>query len=67
MPHASQETLPFHAAQTYHLELALDESESFSFLPGQFVSAVADDSDGKEQTRAYSIASAPDTTASISA
>ncbi|MGA7108713.1 MAG: FAD-binding oxidoreductase [Terracidiphilus sp.] len=49
------------AAQTYHLELALDETESFSFLPGQFVSAVAYDSDGKEQTRAYSLASAPHT------
>ena len=47
-------------AQTYHLEFILDELESFSFLPGQFISAVAEDSAGKEQTRAYSIASAPD-------
>ena len=47
------------SAQTYHLEFVLDELESFSFLPGQFISAVADDPAGKEQTRAYSIASAP--------
>jgi ferredoxin-NADP reductase len=33
------------SAQTYHLELALEETESFSFLPGQFISAVAYDSD----------------------
>jgi ferredoxin-NADP reductase len=48
------------SAQTYHLEFVLPEVESFSFLPGQFISAVADDPAGKEQTRAYSIASAPD-------
>ena len=48
------------SAQTYHLEFVLPEVESFSFLPGQFISAVADDLAGKEQTRAYSIASAPD-------
>jgi len=47
-------------AQTYHLEFVLEELDSFSFLPGQFISAVADDPAGKEQTRAYSIASAPD-------
>lgn len=32
--------------------------ESFHFLSGQFVSAVAADENGKQQTRAYSIASA---------
>jgi len=32
--------------------------QNFQFLPGQFVSVVANDHDGKEQTRAYSIASA---------
>ena len=32
---------------------------SFDYLPGQFVSAVASDENGKQQTRAYSIASAP--------
>jgi ferredoxin-NADP reductase len=33
--------------------------DSFDFQPGQFVSAVAYDAQGKQQTRAYSIASAP--------
>lgn len=46
------------SAQCYHLEFVLDEMESFDFAPGQFVSAVAPDSRGKMQTRAYSIASA---------
>lgn len=46
------------SAQTHHLEFVLDEVESFDFTPGQFVSAVADDAESKEQTRAYSIASA---------
>lgn len=32
--------------------------ESFPYAPGQFVSAVAEDQNGKMQTRAYSIASA---------
>jgi ferredoxin-NADP reductase len=48
-----------HAAETYHLEFALPDVESFFFAPGQFISAVADDPVGKEQTRAYSLASAP--------
>ena len=47
------------SAQTYHLEFVLPERESFSFLPGQFISAIADDPAGKHQTRAYSLASAP--------
>ncbi len=46
-------------AQCFHFEFVIDELESFSFLPGQFVSAVAQDPDNKEQMRAYSIASAP--------
>lgn len=33
--------------------------ESFPYAPGQFISAVAEDQNGKMQTRAYSIASAP--------
>jgi ferredoxin-NADP reductase len=49
-----------HAAETYHLEFALPGLDSFPFLPGQFISAVAEDPEGKEQIRAYSIASAPD-------
>ena len=46
-------------AQCYHFEFAVEGMESFSFAPGQFVSAVAEDANGKTQTRAYSIASAP--------
>jgi ferredoxin-NADP reductase len=46
-------------AACYHLEFTVEELESFDFQPGQFVSAVAVDPAGKQQTRAYSIASAP--------
>lgn len=46
------------SAQTFHFEFVLDELEKFPFIPGQFISAVANDASGKEQTRAYSIASA---------
>jgi ferredoxin-NADP reductase len=46
------------SSQCYHLEFVLDELESFPFAAGQFVSFVTADSTGKQQTRAYSIASA---------
>jgi len=46
-------------AQCFHFEFVIDELESFPYLPGQFVSAVAEDARGKQQTRAYSLASAP--------
>ena len=46
-------------AQCYHFDFVLDELRAFPFAPGQFVSAVAPDANGKQQTRAYSIASAP--------
>lgn len=46
------------SAQCYHLELALDGIADFPFTAGQFISTVATDPRGKEQTRAYSIASA---------
>jgi ferredoxin-NADP reductase len=46
-------------AQCFHLEFKVDELDRFDFVPGQFVSTVADDPHGKQQTRAYSIASAP--------
>jgi ferredoxin-NADP reductase len=46
------------SAQTYHFEFVLDKLETFSFIPGQFVSGVTSDPGGKEQIRAYSIASA---------
>lgn len=47
------------SAETYHFEFVLDDLADFPFIPGQFISAVAEDRSGKEQTRAYSIASAP--------
>jgi ferredoxin-NADP reductase len=47
------------AAQCYHFEFVMDEVENFTYLPGQFISAVAEDESGKPQTRAYSLASAP--------
>lgn len=46
-------------AQCFHLEFHVDELPEFMFSAGQFVSMVADDAQGKTQTRAYSIASAP--------
>lgn len=46
------------SAQCYHFEFIADELESFPFVPGQFISAVAEDANGKQQTRAYSMASA---------
>jgi ferredoxin-NADP reductase len=46
------------SAQCYHFEFVLDGLESFPFVSGQFISAVAPDATGKQQTRAYSIASA---------
>jgi ferredoxin-NADP reductase len=46
------------AAQCYHFGFVLDGLESFNFAAGQFVSAVALDANGKQQTRAYSLASA---------
>lgn len=46
-------------AQCYHFDFVVDSMEHFPFAPGQFVSAVAPDPNGKQQTRAYSIASAP--------
>ena len=45
-------------AQCYHFVFVIDELENFPYASGQFVSAVAEDANGKMQTRAYSIASA---------
>lgn len=45
-------------AQCYHFDFVLDGMESFPFTAGQFISAVANDPNGKQQTRAYSISSA---------
>lgn len=44
---------------TKHLELEVEGSDIFNFVPGQFVSIKQRKLDGKEHTRAYSIASAP--------
>ncbi len=46
------------SSQCFHFEFVIDELESFPYSAGQFVSAVAEDDKGKQQTRAYSIASA---------
>jgi ferredoxin-NADP reductase len=40
-------------AQCFHFEFAIDELEGFPFTSGQFVSTVATDPNGKQQTRAY--------------
>jgi len=44
---------------TKHLEFAVEGVDHFNFIPGQFVSIKQRKADGKEHTRAYSIASAP--------
>jgi NAD(P)H-flavin reductase len=46
-------------AQCKHLEFEVESMPEFAFAAGQFVSTVAKDANGKNQTRAYSIASAP--------
>jgi ferredoxin-NADP reductase len=46
------------STQCYHFVFVIEEAEAFPFSAGQFVSAVAEDANGKQQTRAYSIASA---------
>ena len=45
--------------QTRHLEFSVPELGRFDFQPGQFVSLVAPNEEGRLITRAYSIASAP--------
>ena len=44
---------------TKHLEFEVEGVDEFNFVPGQFVSIKQRKPDGKEHTRAYSIASAP--------
>ncbi|HKF47765.1 MAG TPA: FAD-binding oxidoreductase [Terracidiphilus sp.] len=46
------------SAKCFHFEFVIDELEEFPYTAGQFVSTVAPDDNGKQQTRAYSIASA---------
>lgn len=48
------------SAQSYHLEFSIPQLASFNFSPGQFVSFLAADPNGKDQMRAYSVASAPE-------
>jgi ferredoxin-NADP reductase len=57
--HLLDKTLLSESAQCYHLQFEVADTERFDFLAGQFVSTVATDGRGKQQTRAYSIASAP--------
>lgn len=45
--------------QTKHLEFTVEDADSFLFTPGQFVSIKQSRDDGREHTRAYSIASMP--------
>lgn len=45
------------SAQCFHLEFRAEEP--LAFTPGQFLSCVAEDARGKQQTRAYSLASVP--------
>ncbi|MFP5234404.1 MAG: ferredoxin--NADP reductase [Acidobacteriota bacterium] len=47
------------SAKCFHFEFVIDELENFEFSPGQFISIVTADANGKQQTRAYSLASAP--------
>jgi len=56
-----QKLLLSERAQCFHLEFSIPELSAFDFTSGQFVSMVANDANGKQQTRAYSIASAPRT------
>jgi len=44
--------------ECFHLEFEVDGMQRFDFAPGQFISTVKEDANGKQQTRAYSIASA---------
>ncbi|MDR3749539.1 MAG: FAD-dependent oxidoreductase [Acidobacteriota bacterium] len=55
----------FLSEQTKHLKLAVEDLDEFHFTPGQFVSIKQPKPDGKEHTRAYSIASAPRTNATF--
>jgi ferredoxin-NADP reductase len=57
--HLEDKLLLSERAQCYHLEFSIPELDSFDFIAGQFVSLVAEDQKGKQQTRAYSVASAP--------
>jgi ferredoxin-NADP reductase len=55
----------FLSEQTKHLEFAVEGTNQFHFIPGQFVSIQQLKPEGKTHTRAYSIASTPRTPASF--
>lgn len=55
----SEKILLSERTQCFHLQFTVEEVDRFEFLAGQFVSLLSTDSRGKHQTRAYSIASAP--------
>ena len=55
----SRKLLLSEPAACFHLEFTVVELERFDFEPGQFVSFLALDANGKQQTRAYSLASSP--------
>lgn len=54
----SKKILLSESAQCFHLRFAVEGQSAFDFLAGQFISTIATDSHGKQQTRAYSLASA---------
>jgi len=54
-------------AQCYHFEFVVDGMESFPYAPGQFISAVAEDPNGKQQTRPTPSRPPPERTASTCA
>ena len=51
--------------QTKHLEFVVEGGDAFPFAPGQFISVQQLKPEGKTHTRAYSIASAPRSSASF--
>ena len=54
-----EKTLLSERAQAFHFVFEVEQLPGFAFEPGQFISLVAPDARGKQQTRAYSLASAP--------
>lgn len=47
------------STQCFHLEFVADGVTDLAFTPGQFISVLHEDATGKEEMRAYSLASAP--------
>lgn len=55
----SRKTLLSARAQCFHLEFAVQSPGRFEFQPGQFITALVGTEEGKQESRAYSIACAP--------